>query len=397
MSELPASARFYHELPIKNSFNDVSQAENFVPVPEGWHIIISDVVDSTGAIERGNYKEVNIAGASTLIAILNITGELEIPFIFGGDGATLLIPDILMAQVRPVLQSTKNMVNSAFALELRIGVVPVEKVREAGWEVEVTKIRLSNRFSLAGFSGGGLRYAEQLIKDTDAGISFRLESNPNLHQANFKGLECRWNPVRSKRGEILSLLIVATSNDSQRNSQVYGEILDTLSEIFGSEGEEHPVSKENLHLNLSNSGLMPEYLVKNYRGGAARKVIRMFTMRLESKIAKWFMDTRYKIPFSKLRRYKGDLIYNSDYKKFDEMIRMVISSDSIQREKLKEYLEKRYQKGELAYGLHQTDEAMMTCLIFERHGGHLHFIDGANGGYAQAAVRLKDRLMTIDD
>ena len=51
MSGIPAYARFYHDLPISESFNAISEEENFVPVPDGWSVIISDVVDSTGAIE----------------------------------------------------------------------------------------------------------------------------------------------------------------------------------------------------------------------------------------------------------------------------------------------------------------------------------------------------------
>ena len=172
-------------------------------------------------------------------------------------------------------------------------------------------------------------------------------------------------------------------------------MLDVLSEIYGTEGEEHPISRESLSLNLSNSCLISEYLVKNYRAGSSWKAIKLFLMRWETKVGGWFMDTKYKTPFYKWNRYKSDLVNNCDYKKFDEMIRMVISSDTHQRERLESYLENRYQKGELAYGLHQADEALMTCLIFERHVGHLHFIDGANGGYAQAAVSLKERLSTI--
>jgi hypothetical protein len=34
----------------------------------------------------------------------------------------------------------------------------------------------------------------------------------------------------------------------------------------------------------------------------------------------------------------------------------------------------------------------MTCLIFQREGGHVHFVDGANGGYTLAAIELKRRL-----
>lgn len=56
------------------------------PMPPDWYIIITDVAGSTKAIEAGRYKDVNILGACSIISILNIAGDLDIPFIFGGDG-----------------------------------------------------------------------------------------------------------------------------------------------------------------------------------------------------------------------------------------------------------------------------------------------------------------------
>ena len=65
-----------------------------------------------------------------------------------------MVPDLLMSRVKPVLQWTQNMAAEAFDLHLRIVIVPVDKVIEAGLEVKVVKIRLSNQFNLARFTGG---------------------------------------------------------------------------------------------------------------------------------------------------------------------------------------------------------------------------------------------------
>jgi hypothetical protein len=92
-------------------------------------------------------------------------------------------------------------------------------------------------------------------------------------------------------------------------------------------------------------------------------------MRLETKVGEWFMNRKFKTPGNKWTRYKGDLVNNCDYKKFDDMIRMVISSDSQQIERLENYLQSRFLKGELAYGLHRADEALMTCLILNGMAG----------------------------
>ncbi|MCJ2541500.1 DUF3095 family protein [Synechococcus bigranulatus str. 'Rupite'] len=57
-----------------------------------------------------------------------------------------------------------------------------------------------------------------------------------------------------------------------------------------------------------------------------------------------------------------------------------------------QYLETRFRQGELAYGIHISDRALLTCLVFERDGRQVHFVDGADGGYALAARDLKTRL-----
>ncbi|HBU76611.1 MAG TPA: hypothetical protein DEF18_00775 [Muricauda sp.] len=34
----------------------------------------------------------------------------------------------------------------------------------------------------------------------------------------------------------------------------------------------------------------------------------------------------------------------------------------------------------------------MTCMVFDRKDRHLHFVDGASGGYALAAKQMKGQL-----
>ncbi|MEM9126092.1 MAG: DUF3095 family protein, partial [Pseudomonadota bacterium] len=42
------------------------------------------------------------------------------------------------------------------------------------------------------------------------------------------------------------------------------------------------------------------------------------------------------------------------------------------------------------YGLYVQDEAMMTCFVpAATRDDHVHFVDGASGGYAQAAAAMR--------
>lgn len=84
---------------------------------------------------------------------------------------------------------------------------------------------------------------------------------------------------------------------------------------------------------------------------------------------------------------------HSDYRKFDDMLHMIVDCTSAQAHDLAIYLKNARKEGLLAYGLHQSDDALMTCYVESvRDGDHIHFIDGGNGGYALAAKQLKAQL-----
>jgi hypothetical protein len=90
--------------------------------------------------------------------------------------------------------------------------------------------------------------------------------------------------------------------------------------------------------------------------------------------------------------YKQVVSEATDFKKFDDMLRMVISGKARQRQKLIDYLEKKFQEGRLVYGFHISNRALMTCLVFERDGRQVHFVDGADGGYTLAAKEMKEKM-----
>ena len=53
-------------------------------------------------------------------------------------------------------------------------------------------------------------------------------------------------------------------------------------------------------------------------------------------------------------------------------------------------LEDAQARGKIRYGLHAQKEAMMTCFVpSAMSDDHVHFVDGASGGYAQAAAVMR--------
>ena len=94
-------------------------------------------------------------------------------------------------------------------------------------------------------------------------------------------------------------------------------------------------------------------------------------------------------------RYKDTLLRNSDVRKFNDIYRQILSGRPAQREALEDWLAARYAARELVSGLHVTDRAHMTCLVFDYSGRHLHFIDGADGGLFLAAKQFKERAARL--
>jgi hypothetical protein len=94
-------------------------------------------------------------------------------------------------------------------------------------------------------------------------------------------------------------------------------------------------------------------------------------------------------------RYREELVENSDFRKFDGMLRMVMDGSEAQAERLQEFLEREYLDRRLVYGLHKSREALVTCIVQSYNGNHLHFVDGSDGGYALAARQLKERLSEV--
>jgi hypothetical protein len=386
---------FYAALLVCPSFAEVTRPEVYTALPDDWVVVIGDVEGSTAAIARGQYKDVNLVGSSLLVATFNALGHSNLPFVFGGDGATLALPLTELARARPAFLATRRMARDGFDLGLRIGVVPMRDIRAAGHDLRVARVRLSDKFSLAAFWGGGLGWAEKTVKDLQAGECFRIEEYAAPTAETFVGLECRWRGVPSEKGETLSLLIQAMARDDAARVRIYTEVLKKLREIFGDRGDGHPITENQLQIARKLSEYDGETKVQRSQAGALGRAWFRFYIRLVGLLGGWLM--RHKITAFKANwgQYKQDTVTNSDYQKFDGVLRMVLSASEAERTQLVDWLHQRYRAGELAYGLHISVEALVTCLIFEREGGHLHFIDGANGGYALAAVDLKSRLTAL--
>jgi hypothetical protein len=392
-----SSASFYAGLPVLPDFGAIADPRNFAPLPADWHVATCDVRNSTKAVEAGNYKHVNTVGASAVIAILNAAGKLEIPFIFEGDGSAFCVPPELLEDAKAALAKTQEMARKSFGLELRVATVPAATVRAAGHDIRVARVRVSPNYVQAIFAGGGMAYADRYMKDPATAPLCEVKEGSIAPRGSHEGLECRWQDIPSLRGETVSLMVRALSPEPGQAAAVYREVIARVREIYGSDEECHPLTPPALQLApaISARQLGNEVGVRAADRSAFGKWLWLMRARWFVVLGWFLMKFGLKTEETDWATYKETLYRNTDVRKFNDVYRQILAGRPAQREALDAWLAERYARRELVYGLHVTDRALMTCLVFSYSGRHLHFIDGADGGLFLAAKQFKERAAKL--
>jgi hypothetical protein len=380
---------FFSELPECSRFEEVVHAGAYTDAPGSWYVVMSDVRGSTVAIEAGRYREVNALGVATIIAVCNALPDLEVPFVFGGDGATVLVPGSRLEAVSQALRGVRAIAVDAFDMELRIAAVSVAELAEAGYPVRVRRFRLSEHIALGMFAGEGIAVAERWVKHPETAERYAI--TPGEVRSDLEGFECRWQPMKSQRGEVVSLLVVALGDDVAKKERTYTQVMAELQVLLDGR-DACPVSRHNLRLSgpLSDFSIEARLKTGDREGKTvtrARDDIRKRTL-----IGRVLAATRQEAGGFDGRGYMQEFIRNSDFRKFDETLRMVLDLTPVESQTLEDWLAARHSEGLLAYGLHRSDSAIATCMVKAYKGDHVHFIDGAGGGYAMAAKSLKAQL-----
>ncbi len=390
-----STADFYRDLPVLESFGDAIETTRHVQVPDDWSIVITDVVGSTKAIEAGAYKSVNTVGVACIAAVVNVDRAVEVPFMFGGDGATFALPGSMVERAIPALREAQRLSRSSFGLVLRVGLVQVADLLAQGLWVRLAKVRTSPNVTQPTFSGRGWDEAERRVKDPGAPGVLRVLEDDGPIDGSFEGFECRWQAVPSFHDHKLALLVAAVSTDAQRNLATYRKVSERIARIYGEVASYHPLRAARMRLSFNPRQLSHEWRVRSSQLGAWARVgyfarmlwlnlagLVLFARNIDTKEVRW-------------SQYTADMVKNSDFRKFDGMLRMVIDGSEAQFRELADYLEGQRRRGKLVFGMHKSSEALLTCIVFSYNANHVHFVDGSEGGYAMAARGLKAQIKAL--
>jgi hypothetical protein len=371
---------FYGRIPVFRGFDRLMDPVLYTPLPDDWSVGVADIVESTKAIANQRYKAVNMAGAAVIAAVTNALDGREFPFVFGGDGASFAVSPGDLDRARAALAATAAWVREDLDLAMRVALVPVREIRARGLDVRVARFGPSSTRSYAMFSGGGLGWADAAMKRGEFAVA---PAEPGV-QPDLSGLSCRFEEIPATRGLILSVLVVpAKGADPLAFRKV---IEDIIRLVENSPDAGRPVPSEGPPLRWPPAGL--EYEARAARGGSLlkrRTVALAFTL--------WaYLVLRFGIKVGGFvpKNYIRQVVENSDFRKYDDGLRMILDCTVELERALAQRLADAASSHVARYGLHRQDAAMMTCFAPSvMRSDHVHFIDGARGGYASAATAMK--------
>jgi hypothetical protein len=373
---------FYTTLPVFSDFTQVTDDTRFRPLPDGWVVGVADVVQSTKAIAENRYKAVNMAGAAVIVSITNALAGRDFPFVFGGDGASFAVSRANAAAARQALAETATWVGEDLDLKLRIGMVPVEQIRAQGQDVRVARYAPSPNISIAMFSGGGLAWADAAMKRGEIAVA---PAPPGSHP-DLTGLSCRYELIPSQRGQVLSLVVTPGPHATPENFRAVVQAITHI--VEKTPDASRPLPGQGLKIKWPPSGADLEARASRRAGESvcARKV------KVLAKTLLVFLIMHFKLRVGRFipEKYVNELIENSDFRKFDDSLRMVLDCTPELAAEIEDYLARAQADAVVKFGTHKQNAAMMTCFAPNpANPNHVHFIDGADGGYATAATMMK--------
>ena len=370
---------FYTSLPVFGDFARAVSADAYSPLPADWSVGFADVKGSTAAVAAGRYKAVNMIGAGVVAAVSNALHRRPFPFVFGGDGASFAVSPRDAPVAENALRAMATFAREDFDFELRIAMAEVVEIRAGGRDVRVARYGPSENIAYAMFAGGGLTWLDEAAK---AG-RFGLEPAPPGARPDLSDLSCRWGVTPARHGLILSL-IVAPRGDDSRFAPFLAEL---VRELLAVEDGGQPLTLDSLIGGAAGPAIALESSV--FRAAGASAPAARAKAALIYGIGFLFKTFDLKVGDFDMKQYKRDLIANADFRKFDDGLRMTLDCSSAFADALEAKLAAA---PFVEWGIARQEGAQVTCYSPLSAGrAHLHFVDGAGGGYTMAAKAMKAR------
>ncbi|MCG9792772.1 DUF3095 domain-containing protein [Flavobacterium algicola] len=375
-----------NNLPLTELLKDENLFSN---VPSNWSVVVTDIENSTVAVNKGRHNDVNLSATGSIITVLNTlksnNSSVKIPYFFGGDGSTFIVPNAVLEPILIALNKYSQHIFTTLKLQLRVGHLEVEKVYANHIKLKITKLKHNEYLTTPVILGNGLKYAERVIKDRFEATKIQSKDDSDL---NLDGMQCRWDEIYPNQSDKKVVCLLVDCNDENIQAKIYGIIMREIDFIFGNLEKRNPISALKLKLNTSLATIRKEMKVK------------IGKYKVTYLISNWFMTlfgTFYFKFFQAGKLYKYRVTQLSDTIMLDGFLNTVISGTDEQVSRLKILLDHLEANHKIIYGIHITHASIMSCYIEDKEKKHIHFVDGTEGGYTSAAIMFKDKMKKLQN
>src|SRR5258705_1480825 len=209
---------------------------------------------------------------------------------------------------------------------------------------------------------------------------------------DLTNLSCRWSPIASRHGTILSLIVRAMPGADPAVFAATARRLIDLVEATDT-GQGRPGLPADLVVGWPPKG----FDLEARAGKRSRSLIRARLQVLARTLFSFLIfRSGVKVGGFNPAHYRQVSLANTDFRKFDDGLRMTLDCSHETADEIERLLAEARAAGTLHYGSHRQPAGQMTCIVpSSLSDTHLHFLDGAGGGYALAAQRLKE-AMAVD-
>jgi hypothetical protein len=359
----------------------------FSEIPNTWHVVVVDIENSTQSVDAGKHHQINLTATGAIISVLNTIRKekknIEIPYFFGGDGATFIVPAALLNKITVVLENYSLHIKRNIDLTLRVGHTSIKNLSAENSTLKIVKHQLTEQLAIPIVLGNGLKKAEEIIKNTFVAIDY---GNFKKDLLNLEGMECRWkqiNPTQTKN-KVVCLLLDSINETTQR--ELYRDILTEMDTIFGTFKSRQPIASTNLKLNFSLFKIWEEMTIslvdKNW--------IYLFKNWISTLLGKWFLNLT-----EDGKQYLKQIGQLSHTFMLDGMINTIFTAEQDKIDLFIAYLNQLEKDKKIIFGIHVTHASIMSCYVLDRKTKHAHFVDGTEGGYTSAAKMYKTKLRAL--
>lgn len=375
---------------ITDFTSDGCNPDRYLELDNDWHLAVADVVSSTVLAKQGRDRAVNFVAGSVvavLSEVLAVGRDEPIACQFGGDGAIVAVPPGGADKARESLAALAHWAETTIGISLRVGLVPVSALRDQGFSTMAALHDFGGGNVLGLFLGHGVIEAERWVKQD---TRWRIPPKPGM-LPGIEGLSCRWDPVPSRRGTVLCVIIdpvpagrAGIAALARAHQCIRTIVAPEISAPFG-RGE---------HL---APPAFPAWALTGLEARARTGLAGTLMARLWAIIGSAMIYLSYRLGMRlgpvDAAHYLRAVACQSDHSKQGGGLRFVLDVTHGEADAIEAELEDREQAGEIMFGTARSDAATMTCLVGDfALNRHVHFVDGGELGFWRASTVLKAKL-----